>query len=107
MEPSWKLKNSRPLLTTCSTEILQRMYFHRDFALISSSFLFTSQYTLYLLAKHPEIQEALYKELKTCSPTEEFTIAQVHNCPILLGVVNESLRLFPGGGAIGGRMSTE
>jgi cytochrome P450 len=73
----------------------------------SAAFLFASKYTLYLLATHPEIQEALYKELKTCLPNNELTIANMHNCPLLLGVVNESLRLFPGGGAIGGRFSTE
>lgn len=68
--------------------------------------MFDIKYTLYLLGTHPEIQKKLYEELKTCAPGD-ITYATIHNCPYLIGVVNESFRLFPGGGAVGGRMSTQ
>eukprot|EP00027_Filamoeba_sp_ATCC50430_P019347 CAMPEP_0168540840 /NCGR_PEP_ID=MMETSP0413-20121227/493_1 /TAXON_ID=136452 /ORGANISM="Filamoeba nolandi, Strain NC-AS-23-1" /LENGTH=1161 /DNA_ID=CAMNT_0008570605 /DNA_START=45 /DNA_END=3530 /DNA_ORIENTATION=- len=73
----------------------------------SAAFMFDIKYTLYLLGTHPEIQEKLFQELQTCMVNNEITVQSIHNCPYLLGVVNESLRLYPGGGALGGRMSIE
>ncbi|GAO17253.1 hypothetical protein UVI_02060990 [Ustilaginoidea virens] len=52
--------------------------------------------TLYLLAKHPHIQEQLHKELSLeDSPLDDVTQESLHSIPLLSAVVYESLRLFP------------
>ncbi|KAK2589514.1 cytochrome P450-dit2 [Conoideocrella luteorostrata] len=53
--------------------------------------------TLYLLAKHPEIQEDLRKEadLHDQSPGATITQEALQSMPLLAAVTYESLRLFP------------
>ncbi|KAG6041255.1 hypothetical protein E4U41_005296 [Claviceps citrina] len=50
--------------------------------------------TLYILAKHPTIQDDLYREFLLC---DEDGISQesLHSMPLLSAVVFESIRLFP------------
>ncbi|CAG2180351.1 unnamed protein product [Oppiella nova] len=49
-------------------------------------------HTIYYLSQHPECQQKLYEELKTC---DEFTYEKLVHLKYLNAVINETLRLAP------------
>jgi cytochrome P450 len=53
-------------------------------------------WTIMLVAKHPEIQEKLYEELKATCPNKDYVLdTELSKVPLLLACIKESLRLFP------------
>jgi cytochrome P450 len=55
---------------------------------------------MYLLGAHPEVQEAVRKEIQTLYPADapanyEPSYTEIHDLPILTAVLYESLRMFP------------
>lgn len=55
---------------------------------------------MYLLGAHPEVQDALRKEIQTLYPAEksadyEPSYADIHDLPLLTAVLYESIRMFP------------
>lgn len=58
---------------------------------------YTSAYTLYLLARHPAVQDrvrtAIREHLKGKS-LDDLTVRDVKDCPILVATVKEALRMF-------------
>jgi len=52
-------------------------------------------FTLYLLAKHPEIQERLYQETHCQLGGKPPTFEDLENLPFVDAVISESLRLYP------------
>ncbi|WP_020536297.1 cytochrome P450 [Lewinella cohaerens] len=52
-------------------------------------------WTLYLLAKHPEIQEQLRNELEEIAPGRPPGFTELRSLPILTNVIKESMRLYP------------
>ncbi|CAG5121361.1 unnamed protein product [Candidula unifasciata] len=55
----------------------------------------TLQFCLYLLAKHPGVQEKLYEEIQTVVSGENPTLEELGQLRYLEQVINETLRLFP------------
>lgn len=51
-------------------------------------------FTLYLLAKHPDIQEKVYQEIIVASETEDL-VEQLQKLTYTNAVLNESMRLYP------------
>ncbi|KAF2146894.1 uncharacterized protein K452DRAFT_242083 [Aplosporella prunicola CBS 121167] len=69
-----------------------------ELAIIAGSGTTTSALaaTLYLLAKHPAEQQALYAELcAQFAPADPLSHQALVGKPVLEGVINEALRLFP------------
>nr|XP_014346459.1 PREDICTED: cytochrome P450 27C1-like [Latimeria chalumnae] len=57
---------------------------------------FTLSWTTYLLAKHPEVQQAVYEEIVNNLGTQQLPTAEdVSKLPLIRGVLKETLRLFP------------
>jgi cytochrome P450 len=54
-------------------------------------------WTLFLLAQHPPVLRDLLREMKEVLNGEAPTVEQMAHMPLLDGVINESLRLFPPG----------
>ena len=51
------------------------------------------QWTLYLLSKHPEIQEKMYKEVKDMYPDGgTFDKANIQHMHLIKAVIKESMR---------------
>ncbi|EEB19767.1 cytochrome P450, putative [Pediculus humanus corporis] len=52
---------------------------------------------MYQLAKHPKVQENLYKEVKTVLPSEndKLTVQKLENMIYLKSVIKETLRMYP------------
>ncbi|GBM53404.1 Cytochrome P450 3A41 [Araneus ventricosus] len=95
-----------------SMDFLQMMLDHRgndgtavglsDEEIVANSYLFilggyestatSLAYTFYLLAKHPEIQDKLYEEIKKA---EDDSYITVQSLPYLNQMLTESLRLYP------------
>ena len=57
----------------------------------SNSLSFTTQ----LLAHHPQIQDKIYKEVKTASDNSEGLMEFLQQCPLTQNVILESMRLYP------------
>ncbi|KAG1701333.1 Cytochrome P450 315a1, mitochondrial [Nymphon striatum] len=56
----------------------------------------TTQWALYLLAKHPEAQERLFKDIRSVVPgNETVTHEHIENIPYVKAVVKEALRMYP------------
>ncbi|XP_078365225.1 cytochrome P450 10-like [Oculina patagonica] len=56
----------------------------------------TSLWTLYMLAKNPDVQRQLYEEVSSVlQPDELATPATLQKMPFLRGCIKETLRLFP------------
>jgi len=58
---------------------------------------YTSAYCLYLLARHPEVQERLRVTIKAHmqgKSLDEITIKDVKECPMLVATVKETLRMY-------------
>ncbi|XP_070694064.1 sterol 26-hydroxylase, mitochondrial [Pempheris klunzingeri] len=56
----------------------------------------TMSWTLYLLSRHPEIQDRLYKEVSTSVPADHIPSAvEVTQMPYLKAVIKETLRMYP------------
>ncbi|KAM9365231.1 sterol 26-hydroxylase, mitochondrial isoform 2-T2 [Pholidichthys leucotaenia] len=56
----------------------------------------TLTWALYLLSKHPEIQDILYKEISSSVPGDRIsTAAEVTRLPYLRSVIKETLRMYP------------
>lgn len=52
-------------------------------------------WTLYLLAKHPEIQEQVRQELEETAPDRSPAFTDLRSLPILTNVIQEAMRLYP------------
>jgi pentalenene oxygenase len=57
----------------------------------------TLAWTLYLLARHPEIQHRLHKELDTVLAGRPVTADDLSSLPLIGQIITESLRLYPPG----------
>ncbi|XP_063697852.1 cytochrome P450 4d1-like [Culicoides brevitarsis] len=56
----------------------------------------TLAFTFFLLAKHPEIQQELYEEIKNnFNQNEPLTMRALNSLPLLDGVIKEALRIHP------------
>jgi cytochrome P450 len=67
---------------------------------------FTVNYGLFLLGVRPMLQTKLYEELQAVVPDgRPLTIADLHRMPLLMKVVKEVNRAYPGGGGILSRQS--
>ncbi|XP_047579129.1 cytochrome P450 27C1 isoform X3 [Lutra lutra] len=57
---------------------------------------FTLSWAVYLLARHPEVQQTVYQEiLKNLGDRDVPTAADVPNVPLVRALLKETLRLFP------------
>ncbi|XP_077419962.1 cytochrome P450 27C1 [Vanacampus margaritifer] len=57
---------------------------------------FTLSWASYLLARHPQIQEQIYKEVaRTLGPRGVAVAEDMSRLPLIRGLVKETLRLFP------------
>ncbi|XP_046400369.1 cytochrome P450 315a1, mitochondrial [Ischnura elegans] len=60
---------------------------------------YSTQWALYLLAKHPEVQEKVVKEIKDAgldeTVNEHGSENLIQQLPILKGIIREALRMFP------------
>ena len=63
-------------------------------------------YAVWLLAEHPEIQEAVHAELDSALPSGEATPADLRRLPLLDAVLREALRLYPPAWAVGREVVT-
>jgi len=61
----------------------------------------TLTYTLHLLARHPDVQQALTAEIDAVLGQRAATFADLPNLPLADAVVRESMRLYPPAWAIG------
>jgi cytochrome P450 len=52
-------------------------------------------FTLYLLAKHPEIQEKVWQEINEIESLTADVVEQLQKMTYIIAVLNESMRLFP------------
>lgn len=52
-------------------------------------------FTLFLLAKHPEVQEKLYREVREIVSADEYIIDQFKNLSYTKSVIEESMRIYP------------
>ncbi|MEL4308573.1 cytochrome P450 [Joostella sp. CR20] len=55
----------------------------------------TLSFTLFLLAKHPEIQEKLYREIKDITIDEDQIAAVFKELPYVKACIEEAMRLYP------------
>lgn len=55
----------------------------------------TLAWTMYLLAKHPEVNAKVLKELETIAPGRSPKFEELRQLPYLTQVINESMRLYP------------
>ncbi|CAH2305241.1 sterol 26-hydroxylase, mitochondrial-like [Pelobates cultripes] len=56
----------------------------------------TLTWTMFLLSKHPEIQDQLFKEVSSVIPGRKIpTSDDINNMPLLKAVIRESLRIYP------------
>ncbi|XP_066543341.1 cytochrome P450 27C1 isoform X2 [Amia ocellicauda] len=57
---------------------------------------FTLSWTTYLLARHPDVQQAIYEELvRNLGHDQVPTAEDITRLPLIRGLVKETLRLFP------------
>uniref|UniRef100_A0A8D0HEB5 Cytochrome P450 family 27 subfamily C member 1 n=1 Tax=Sphenodon punctatus TaxID=8508 RepID=A0A8D0HEB5_SPHPU len=57
---------------------------------------FTLSWAIYLLAKHPEVQQSVYKEIvKNLGKHQVPTAEDIPNLPMIRALLKETLRLFP------------
>ena len=52
-------------------------------------------WSLYLIAKHPEVQEKLYNEISVLGPIDEIEFKDLSKLPYTRDVFREALRLYP------------
>jgi hypothetical protein len=64
--------------------------------------VFALNFGLWMIAKRPEVQEKLYKEIMAVVGERDITFKDLHDMKYLNGVMHESLRYFPPGGHVGG-----
>lgn len=55
----------------------------------------SAQWTIYLLAKNPHIQENIYRELEKTTQGEPFRDRHLQNMPYMKGAIKEAMRLYP------------
>lgn len=63
-------------------------------------------WTMYLVAKHPEVEEKIRQEIQTVVGDETFTVDKVWKLEYIKAVLDEVMRLYPPAWIIG-RVSTE
>jgi len=68
---------------------------------------FTVNYGLFLLGVRPTLQERLFDEIHEVAPNRDFSVVDLHRMPLLMQVVKEVNRAYPGGGGILSRQSFE
>ncbi len=66
---------------------------------------FTVNYGLFLLGVRPTLQAQLHEEIQHVAPGRPLTVADLHRMPLLMKVVKEVNRAYPGDGGILSRQS--
>lgn len=101
-EGSWysTLRRERSEL---SEDVLKATIF--DVMAYSINNAFTVNYGLFLLGVRPSLQAQLFDEIQAVDPSRPLSIADLHRMPLLMKVVKEINRAYPGGGGILSRQS--
>lgn len=87
-----------------SQDVLKATMF--DVMAYSLNNAFTVNYGLFLLGVRPSLQTELLQEIRSVAPqSRPLTVADLHRMPLLMKVVKEINRAYPGGGGILSRQS--